>query len=116
MYQFYPNTQSNPGAFDGSGDPEYISDVEVIPVPPKHTIWETLFGIPSAGSATLEQLQLEAAVDHYRAAMTHTAIQHAAAFSAMESQIAEVSPRGAARVGALADAYTAQALRIINGR
>lgn len=114
-----PNLSNVPIHPNIAGDPlspDFINDVEVIPAPRERSFWEMLLSAPDTGSALLEEAQYTAMLDQYKASLTYSAIQHAAAYSVMESQLASTSPRGAARIGALADAYTAQAIKAIKGR
>lgn len=90
------------------------SDVEVIPAPRERTFWQMLLGLPD--QALIEDARQAALLDKYRAALTYSAIQNAMAFSALESQMAATSPQGAARVAALADAYTMKSIKTIMGR
>lgn len=90
------------------------NDVEIIPAPRERTFWQMLLGTPD--DALLEEARQTAMLDKYRAALTYTTIQSAMAFSTLENQAASISPQGAARVGALVDAYTMQSIKAIRGR
>lgn len=90
------------------------NDVEVLPVPRERTFWQMLLG--TSDDTLLEEARQTAMLDKYRAALTHNAILNATAFSVLEAQAAAVSPQGAARVGALADAYTMQSIKSVTGR
>ena len=90
------------------------SDVEVITVPRERTFWKMLLGAPDG--TLLDEARQTAMLDKYRAALTHNAILNATAFSVLEAQAAAISPQGAARVGALADAYTMKSIKTITGR
>lgn len=90
------------------------NDVEVIPAPHERTFLQMLFGIPD--DTLLEEARQTAMLDKHRAILTYTAIQNTIAFSTLESQAAAISPQGAARVGALVDAYAMQSIKSIAGR
>lgn len=89
------------------------ADVEILAAPRERSFWEMLIGFPS--DRLLAEAQQTALLDKYTASLTYSAIQHVTAYSVMESQLASTSSRGAARVGALIDAYTVQAIKAIKG-
>lgn len=89
-------------------------EVEILAAPQERSFWEMLVGIPN--NTLLEDAQQMALLDKYKASLTYSAIQHVMAYSVMENQLASSSPRGAARIGALIDAYTVQAIKTIKGR
>jgi len=116
------NFYSVPVEPDVTGDPlspDFIIDSEAVPAPKERTFWQMLLGFPDTTKTSgtlMEEAQRTAMVDQYKAALTYSAIQHTMAYSVMESQLASTSPQGAARIGALADAYTVQAIKAIGGR
>lgn len=113
------NLSNTPIPADITGEPtalDFISDVEILPEPRERSFWEMLLHLPDPGSALLEEAQQAALLDKYKASLTYSTIQSVTAYSVMESQLASTSPRGAARIGALIDAYTVQAVKTIQGR
>ena len=90
------------------------SDVEVLPIPRERTFWQLLLGTPD--DRLFDEARQTAMLDKCRASLTYAAIQSTMAFSVLESQAAAISPQGAARVGALVDAYTMKSIKAITGR
>ena len=86
------------------------SDVEFITVPRERTFWQMLLGTPD--DTLLDEARQTAMLDKCRASLTYATM----AFSVLESQAAAISPQGAARVGALVDAYTMKSIKAITGR
>ena len=86
------------------------SDVEFITVPRERTFWQMLLGTPD--DTLLDEARQTAMLDKCRASLTYAAIQSTMAFSVA----AAISPQGAARVGALVDAYTMKSIKAITGR
>lgn len=94
-------------------DWDLSEDIETTTAPGERTFWSMILGTPKTGNALLDRARQTALLDKYKASLTHSAIQHVAAFSVMENQLYGISRRGAARVSALIDAYTIQAMKTI---
>lgn len=87
-------------------------EVEVIEyVPRRRGLVGNLFG--SAHSKELENIQHAAVMENCKAALAFSAAQHAAALSQIEAQVGFTNPHAGARCGAIADAYTIEAMKLI---
>lgn len=87
-------------------------EVEVIEyLPRRRSPIRTLF--EDSHTRQLENLQHATIVGQAKAAMAYSASQHAAALSMIEARTGLYNPRGAARCGAIADAYTIATIKLI---
>lgn len=87
-------------------------EVEVIEyVPRRRGLVGNLFG--SAHSKELENIHHAAVIENCKAALAFSAARHAAALSQIEAQVGFINPHAGARCGAIADAYTIEAIKLI---
>ena len=87
-------------------------EVEVIEyVPRRRGLVGNLFG--SSHSKEIENMQHASVIENCKAALAFSASQHAAALSQIEAQVGFTNPRAGARCGAIADAYTIEAMKLI---
>ena len=62
-----------------------------------------------------EEAMVATTVDHCRAMLAKTGMEHIAALSAMEQQLSSMTPQSAARYREIVDAYAQQAADTIRG-
>lgn len=87
-------------------------EVEVIEyVPRRRGLATNLFG--SSHSKEIENIRHASVMENCKVALAFSAAQHAAALSQIEAQVGFINPHAGARCGAIADAYTIEAIKLI---
>lgn len=87
-------------------------EVEVIEYVPSNRPLAGRF-LGSSHARELKNIQHASVMENCKAAMTLSAMQHAAAFSQIEERVALQNPHAGARCRALANAYTVEAIKLI---